>query len=124
MEPSTINFPANELRCSCSHCNKRAANKCDPKALAALQLIRDELGEPMALNSAYRCPKHPEEARKARAGQHSLGNAFDIQVGWGAKRMRIVDLAIKHGFNGFGFANSFIHIDFRPESARTCWTYN
>lgn len=124
MEPRSANFTPQELRCGCPHCNKNVHNQCNPDALAALQRIRDELGESMTITSAYRCPKHPEEARKARAGQHSLGNAFDIQVGWGAKRMRIVDLAIKHGFNGFGFANSFIHIDFRPESARTCWTYN
>jgi uncharacterized protein YcbK (DUF882 family) len=88
-----------------------------------LQRIRDEIG-PLGLSSAYRCSKHPEEAKKASPGQHFKGVAFDIRVPWGVKRMQIVELALKLGAKGFGFANSFLHIDWRVSSEPVSWTYH
>lgn len=123
-EPSTPNFPAKELRCKCPRCQGLQPNHCSPDALLKLQAIREEFGKPMALTSAYRCENHPEEAKKARPGQHTNGVAFDVLLPWGADRMKLLQLAVKHGAKGFGFANSFIHIDFRDATVATSWGYN
>ncbi|MCL1142986.1 D-Ala-D-Ala carboxypeptidase family metallohydrolase [Shewanella gaetbuli] len=120
-EPFRKNFPKEELRCKCSVCNGALPNHCDDEALTKLQAIREEFGEPMPLSSAFRCRAHPAEAKKPRAGYHNKGVAFDVRIPWGASRIRLVEIALKHGAKGFGFANSFIHIDFR-ESFMS-WTY-
>lgn len=86
-------------------------------------MLRDELGEPISLSSAYRCHLHPAESIKSVPGTHNRGVAFDITVPWGEKRMRIIDIAIRLGFKGFGFANSFIHIDTGSDKFRS-WNYN
>lgn len=122
-EPKAKNFSVMELRCKCDKCNHETPNECDPYALHMLQKIRDEVGA-FALSSAYRCADHPDEARKASPGQHFKGVAFDIVVPWGVKRMQIVQAALKHGARGFGFANSFLHVDFRLTSEPVSWTYS
>jgi uncharacterized protein YcbK (DUF882 family) len=91
--------------------------------LLRLQAIRDELGAPMLINSAYRCPLHKKETKKAKLGTHARGVAFDVSVPWGAKRMRIVELAMKHGAKGFGFAHTFIHLDWGSPQFRS-WSYS
>jgi len=123
LEPSSTNFTVEELRCKCQHCLSEKPNKVDPAVLVFLQAIRDELDEPMSLSSAYRCELHNSEAVKVRPGTHNRGLAFDIRVPWGEKRMKIIELAVKHGFKGFGFANSFIHIDMGSDQFRS-WGYN
>ncbi|MBN38237.1 MAG: hypothetical protein CMI29_07185 [Opitutae bacterium] len=123
VEPRTKNFKPSELRCKCDFCKGEVENECDPYALRMLQKIRDEVG-PLALTSAYRCARHPEEAEKEQPGQHFKGVAFDIYVPWGVKRMQIVELALKLGAKGFGFANSFLHIDWRVSSEPVSWTYH
>lgn len=123
-EPSTTSFSPKELRCKCPSCQGLQPNKCSPDALSKLQLIRNDFGKAMVVTSAYRCEKHPEEAKKARPGQHTNGVAFDIQVPWGTDRMKLLKLALAHGATGFGFAKSFIHIDFRDTPVETSWGYN
>jgi uncharacterized protein YcbK (DUF882 family) len=91
-------------------------------ALDKLQAIRDELGFPLPVNSAFRCAAHPAENRKLKPGTHNRGIAFDIAVPWGPQRMKLIEVALKHGARGFGFADSYVHIDFR-DGPLTCWTY-
>lgn len=122
-EPKTKHFAASELRCTCDICKGEVPNECDPFALSMLQKIREEVGA-LGLSSAFRCAQHPDEARKAKPGQHFNGVAFDIRVGWGVKRMRIVALALKLGAKGFGFGNSFLHIDWRLSAEPVSWTYS
>ncbi len=123
MEPSSKNFSAEELRCKCQYCRLSVANAVEPRVLAQLQAVREELGEPMTITSAYRCPHHANEAKKLRPGTHARGVAFDVSVPWGAKRMRIVELAMKHGAKGFGFARTFIHLDWGSPQFRS-WDYS
>lgn len=123
MEQNTDNFPVEELRCKCQNCKGEQPNKVKLVAIEALQRIRDELGEPMVLTSAYRCPLHDDEVKKSMPGTHNRGVGFDILVPWGNKRMRIIELAIKHGFKGFGFAESFLHIDMGSSYHRS-WGYS
>ena len=118
-----MNFSEKELRCGCAKCNKQVAHKCSRRALEALQLLRECYGKPMPLTSAYRCAEHPVEAKRHKPGRHNEGIAFDVRIGWGRDRMKLLDLARGLGFNGVGFGNTFIHLDWRGGVA-TCWGYD
>jgi zinc D-Ala-D-Ala carboxypeptidase len=70
----------------------------------------------MRITSAYRCPRHPIEAKKSTPGAHALGLAADIGVE-GAEAYRVLNLAFLHGFTGIGVQQKgtgrFIHLDVR-----------
>jgi hypothetical protein len=62
-----------------------AAPKAPPKpktgkqlALDKLQALRDRLGKPLIVRSAYRSPEHNRTVGGARASKHMDGTAFDI----------------------------------------------
>lgn len=88
-----------------------------------VQALRTIYGKPLVLSSAYRCPEHPIEAKKAKAGQHSKG-AVDIQVAYSAAH-EVLRLAFAMGFTGIGVNQKgnarFIHLDMRP--IPTVWSY-
>ncbi|HFQ4959217.1 TPA: D-Ala-D-Ala carboxypeptidase family metallohydrolase [Vibrio vulnificus] len=121
-ELQTKNFKATELRCKCDYCKHEQPHQCDAQALQALQAVREELGFPLTVTSAYRCKRHPSEAKKSKPGTHNRGTAFDIALPYGELRYKLLAVAIKHGFNGVGFAHSFIHIDYQRPTDMT-WTY-
>lgn len=79
-----------------------------------LQNLRMAYGKPMKITSGYRDKSHPIEAKKNEPGAHYTGHACDIAVR-GADALRLVQLAIVHGFTGIGVQQKgdvrFIHID-------------
>lgn len=109
------NFKAKEL--SCKHCGAEGVQS---RALSMLQELRDLYGKPMVVNSAYRCSKHPEEAKKEKPGQHNAGTAFDIKC-TPAEMVELIALAHKVGFKGFGMYKTFLHIDAREQSYVSGW---
>ena len=111
------NFKSEELACSC--CGEEHIQQW---ALDKLQAIRNAVGRPLRITSAYRCINHPVESRKKKGGTHHDGIAFDIHVSSGAQRYEIVSLGIKHGANGIGVDRNFVHLDFR-DTARVVWVY-
>lgn len=88
-----------------------------PEFMARLQALRTEYGKPMTITSAYRSARHPIEAKKGRPGAHAMGRAADVAV-QGADAVRLVALALKHGFTGIGVqqrgAGRYIHLDDVP----------
>lgn len=90
--------------------------------MQAVEEIRIAAGRPLVLTSAYRCPNHPEEAKKTEPGQHSKGVAVDIQVADGAQRYQIIQLGLALGATGIGVANTFVHLDWR-KSTPVVWKY-
>ena len=108
------NFSPEEFRCKHSGQLKMHAGFMD-----RLQRLRTEYGKPMRITSGYRDATHPIEARKAEPGAHNSGRAADIGVD-GADALRILELAIKHGFTGIGVNQKgngrFIHLDDLPAS--------
>ncbi|WP_447035257.1 D-Ala-D-Ala carboxypeptidase family metallohydrolase [Vibrio alginolyticus] len=107
-----------KLNCSCG-CG---SNKVSQSALDQLQKVRDEFGKAMVVRSGFRCEKHPSEARKEKPGQHFNGVAFDIACNNGFDRLRLVEIARKHGARGIGIAKTFVHLDWR-EGLPVMWTY-
>jgi zinc D-Ala-D-Ala carboxypeptidase len=117
------NFSSSEMKCQ--HCG---AEGISTKLMDKLQSMRTEYGKPMRITSAYRCPKHPIEAKKSTPGAHALGIAADIGVE-GQEAHRILELAFKHGFTGIGVqqkgSSRFIHLDVRDGELPTpvVWSY-
>ena len=110
-------FTENELKC-------KETGECDmnPMFLEMLDMLREELGRPVYLTSAYRSPKHSIEAKKKEPGTHAQGIAADISCTNGADRYRILDAAYKLGFTGVGVHPSFIHLDIR-KTTPVVWNY-
>jgi uncharacterized protein YcbK (DUF882 family) len=121
---SSPHFSREELACSFT-------NNCamDLEMMEKLEALREEFGQPMRLSSAYRDPSHPRERTKPNGpGYHGQGKAVDVLI-YGADAIRLLKLAIKHGFNGLGinqkndFAQRFIHLDTRKPEKSAIWSY-
>ena len=113
---STRSFKEHEWACKCARCKQVTPHKMQAHVMEQVQAIRDEAGRPLHLTSAYRCPLHPEEAKKAKPGQHSAGLAVDIAVANGAERLEIIKLGLAHGATGVGVASGFVHLDWRTST--------
>jgi len=107
-------FKDSEL--TCKHCD---AEGIDPAFMQKVDKLRDELGFPFPITSAYRCKDHPIEARKSSPGAHESGRAVDIGVR-GKNAYKLVQAATKAGLTGIGISQKggtrFIHIDDLPDS--------
>ena len=122
MIKATPHFKEREWACKCAKCNQQAPHRMDPEVMQAVEEIRIAAGRSLVLTSAYRCPNHPEEAKKTKPGQHSNGVAVDIQVADGAQRYQIIQLGLALGATGIGVANTFVHLDWR-KSTPVVWKY-
>lgn len=121
MLAKTKNFdPATDKRLNCT-CGCKG-NHVEQWALDNLQLVRDEFGKGMSINSGWRCRNHGSEAKKDKPGQHNAGVAFDIRCDNGYDRLRLVELGRKHGAKGIGVAKTFVHLDWR-DGLPVMWSY-
>lgn len=81
-----------------------------PKALDCLQYVRDRGRKALIINSAYRDPIYNAKIGGAPLSRHKYGDAFDISL-----RNQDLDelygLCKEAGFRGFGFYNTFLHVD-------------
>lgn len=88
-----------------------------------LQVLRDKLGKPIIINSAYRTPQHNKKIGGVSNSQHLTASASDIRVaGMTSKEVHDTILQlIKEGKmhnGGLGLYNSFVHYDIRKTPAR------
>lgn len=84
-------------------------------ALDRLQALRDRLGKPLIVRSAYRSPEHNRAVRGATRSKHMEGVAFDIAMA-NHDPAAFEAAAREVGFLGFGFypRSGFMHIDLGP----------
>mgnify|MGYP000583100622 CR=1 FL=1 len=109
------NFKLYEFECT--HIHHRHV-RVDEELVEKLQQLRDKLGVPLVINSAYRCPERNKQVDGADNSQHLYGKAADISLH--TIPMDIIEikaLAKKVGFNGIGLYNTFIHLDVRHRPA-------
>lgn len=118
-------FTEEELKCKCG-CGQSNPNPQFHVLMLVMDRIREEVGFPLVVTSAYRCPKHPIEAAKDTPGQHSI-SAIDIGV-HGNKGVELLRVAMKYdlikgvGVNQKGkVAGRFLHFDNRRNPA--IWSY-
>ncbi len=81
-------------------------------ALDKLQALRDHLGVPLIVHSAYRSPAYNRQVGGARYSMHLQGAAFDIAMA-NHDPESFEAAARETGFTGFGFypRQNFMHID-------------
>lgn len=103
-------------------CQETGENRMDPEFLEQIDKLREACGFPFKITSGYRSPNHSIEAAKTVPGRHAQGIAADIAVNGGNQRYKIVEEAIKLGFNGIGVAQGFIHVDTRDDT-QVIWVY-
>lgn len=96
------------------------------KLAGELQRVRDVVGVPITINSAYRSPEHNAKVGGAKRSQHLYGRAADIVV-QGKTPKEVYDLIegmIACGDmlqGGLGLYDTFVHYDIREGKAR--WDY-
>ena len=97
-------------------CRGTGALKLNPVAMDRLQGLRDRLGKPLIVRSAYRSPARNRAVGGALRSKHMDGTAFDIAMAHhDPVRFAVVARAV--GFLGFGTypRSGFMHIDLGPE---------
>jgi hypothetical protein len=99
-------------------CRGTGQLKLHPEAMDKLQALRDRLGKPLIIRSAYRSPEHNRAVGGAPLSKHMDGTAFDIAMA-NHDPVAFEAAARAVGFLGFGFypRSGFMHIDLGP--ART-----
>ena len=85
----------------------------------ALQVLREQIGKPIVIHSAHRCPQWNACVGGAPMSQHKT-IAADISLKQ-HNRHTLHHAASRIGFTGFGLAKSFIHLDQRRVPA--VWYY-
>lgn len=125
----TKNFHPNndpKLKCTCGNpeCDERSV---DQDTLDQVQLVRDDLGQPMKVNSGGRCAFHPNEITKSHPGDHQLCKAVDIECLTEEMETKLKVLAGRHGATRVagGAYCGFVHMAW-TETQRTdvpTWSY-
>ena len=78
MASDTKNFKVSEF--ACKHCGE---NNISQEVIDMAQIIRDELGVPVKVNSGYRCAEHNKKVGGSKTSQHINGNAADLSCSLG-----------------------------------------
>lgn len=112
-------FTDEELRCKC--CGELPPGGIDPHLLDVLDDIREEVGQPLNLSCAYRCPEHNRKVYEelgqpvVENSQHVVGTAADIIVPDGMTVDELADIARRCGADGVGcyYYGGFVHVDTR-----------
>ena len=96
-------------------CRGTGSIRIHPAALDELQALRDRLGKPLIVRSAYRSPEHNRAVGGAPASKHMEGTAFDIAMS-NHDPAAFEAAARAVGFRGFGTypRSGFMHIDLGP----------
>jgi zinc D-Ala-D-Ala carboxypeptidase len=104
------NFSAVEIAC-----RGTGTIKINTEAMDKLQALRDRLGKPLIVRSAYRSPEHNRAVGGAPASKHMQATAFDIAMA-NHDPAAFEAAARAVGFLGFGYypRSGFMHIDLGP----------
>lgn len=115
-------FKPHETQCKCG-----CGLDWTPAYRGKMNIIRDELGFPLPVNSGARCEKYDKSI--GGAGVHSQQCAGDYRVS-GKRAYALIKLAFKYGFTGIGIkqkgdhGSRFVHLDDTEGATRPwVWTY-
>lgn len=117
------NFTLEEMRCKDStpvpedlECNAH-------RVLANLQVLREDIGAPIHINSGYRTPAYNKAVGGARNSQHLKATACDITTKaltpkqLHARILKLIAAGKMHN-GGLGLYPGFVHYDVRRIPAR------
>lgn len=106
--------------CPCGECNYA------PSAglIDRLNEAREEAGIPFVINSGPRCPSYNQHIQGAPFSEHIDGDGADVSCTDSRSRSKIINAAIKVGFNRIGVARSFIHLGVSASNDQdVVWVY-
>ena len=104
------NFKRAEFACGCG-CS---FDTIDAETLEILEAVRERFG-PVVVTSGARCPAHNAAVGGAKASQHILARAADVQVD-GADPDTIHDwIAARYPHTSLGRYDTFTHVDTRTD---------
>jgi len=120
------NFRPHEFNCKCDgeYCEGPSPHAAETRHLAwTLQTVRDAIGKPVHINSAYRCPAWNAHVGGSPQSLHVRGMAADIDIREmkAARVARIIDNMMTDGDipnGGLGSYKTFTHMDIRKYPAR------
>ena len=125
----TSNFSKSEFECKSGE--EIPLDVLENVKLLAIQLqkIREYVGKPIRINSAYRSEAHNKAIGGVKTSQHILGKAADITIDTFTpdEVVSIIENMLTNemlgGFyiGGLGSYNTFTHIDIRDKKAR--WNF-
>jgi zinc D-Ala-D-Ala carboxypeptidase len=107
-------------------CKHTGANEMKHEFMVKLQELRSKYNKPISIESGYRHPSHPVEARKNHTnGEHTKGLCADILVRNSSDRFQLLKLAFEMGFTRIGFHKSFLHLGIGDDTLpnNVCWDY-
>ena len=117
------NFTENELACNCG-CGK---NECKDEMVSLLQKLRDDVGFPIRLSSAFRCKSWNTKVGGHPNSSHMEGLAVDALVS-GERALKLIESAIRLGFVGVGISQKsgqkFVHLDVKQTKYKRLWSYS
>lgn len=115
------------------HFKEREFQKCTPSCslqnmqqefITLLDNLRDKVGIPIVLNSAYRTVAYEKSKGRSGNSAHTRGLAVDIRCYNGATKQRLMDAARELGVTRFGVGKTFLHIDIdKTLPQNTTWGY-
>jgi len=119
----TENFNLEEFECNCGCVMPEFVKENVVKLADNLQTLRTVILKPIKITNAYRCKSHNAKVGGAKASQHLLGKAADLQVEGESPDSvadAIDDLMKAEVFDlgGLGRYNTFTHVDIRGAKAR------
>lgn len=110
-------FTLAEIRCQ--HCGTYVL---DNDFMILMETLRERVGEPLSINSWYRCEEY--DAEWGGKGNHTSGRAADIRCESSHLRDKILVEARKLGVRRFGIGADFVHIDICKEQPQgVTWVY-
>ncbi len=105
----------------CKHCGKVII---DSQLIDILEKLREYLGKPVIITSAYRCIEWNRQIGGVKGSAHIRGYAVDVKVLSSRTRYRIVNFLLSQGISRIGIAQNFIHFDIDPEKPKNViWHY-
>ena len=120
----TKNFNLSEFNCNDGAAVPEELIKNVELLALNLQVLRDAIGEPITLNSAYRNPSYNQKVGGSSKSQHLLAKAGDIKATnkFPAKIIyQLIEELIAKGDmqeGGLGLYNNFVHYDVRKNKSR------
>lgn len=110
--PTSEHFSESEL--TCHHCGE-GIEQINPRLLELLEQLRENVGGPLQLSCAYRCPYWNEQVGGVENSQHVLGNAADVLVPDWLTIDEFLWYTQQLPFDGRGVYrdSQFIHLDVR-----------
>jgi zinc D-Ala-D-Ala carboxypeptidase len=101
-----------------------SGSRMQESTLRMLDDARSLAGIPFRINSGFRSKSHNAYIGGSKYSSHCYGYAVDIHCTDSRSRSIIINSLREAGFNRFGIAHTFIHVDNDPEKdANVIWLY-